>query len=334
MNPIKGLAFALALVVLAGCGRSPTPPLPEQSTVLPESVQLVLKKHHQHLVEAESQETAPMLLARLERRLAMHLQAYELIDGAELHYQRAIALWPDHHATWHLLGVVQAEQDRHADALASFERAHRLDSHNPATAHRAGLAANSLGREADAARWFETAISNVPSYAASRYELGKLATNQKDYSTAILILGSLLNDQPKARNVVHALALAYRDAGDQANAEIMFERMSQLSEDAPRAFANDAVLRDVQQLREDGWMDRFMTNHALRRGDFTVARRQLLARLDKSSSDSEARYQLAAVLAHAGEYEQAENHLNRLLETAPDHQLALQLKAHIASTKP
>ena len=105
---------------------------------------------------------SPDIAASFQQGLALHKQG-QLVDAAN-HYRSVLALAPDHAETLHLLGVLEHQSSRHAEAVVLIDRAIAVDPGPPAYYSNLGAAQQALGRMADALVSFDRALERRPAY--------------------------------------------------------------------------------------------------------------------------------------------------------------------------
>jgi tetratricopeptide (TPR) repeat protein len=105
--------------------------------------------------------------------------------AAETLYLRLLAAAPGHFDALHLLGVLQHQQGRSAEALASISAALRTQPDFPPALLNQAVVLRALGRPAEALAGFERALAIKPDYAEALYNRG-LALRDLDRSVDAL----------------------------------------------------------------------------------------------------------------------------------------------------
>ncbi len=165
------------------------------------------------------------------------------LEEAERLLAQAVELEPRSVAAHAGLGQVRIDRARHAEALAAFETAARLQP-SARTFNNVGIALMALGRNDEAIRLFESALQSDPRYALASFNLARLlaarddgrafghaqAAVQSDASNADawLLMSDLLRRRHDYDNAMRAVNLAIekspsRPIGWTARAKLLAE---------------------------------------------------------------------------------------------------------------
>ena len=128
---------------------------------------------------------APDLHYRLGRALLLQGHDPQTLQGAAIEFQAELAVNPEDSASEFQLGQIAQAQGAVPQAQTHFERALKLS----------------------------------PSFTEALVALGKLATQQKDYTRAVALLSRATELQPKNEAAHYALLTAYRDSGQMEKAK-------------------------------------------------------------------------------------------------------------------
>ena len=105
------------------------------------------------------------------------------------------------------------------DAIRRFQEASVLNPDYVAVALNLGNIYLETNVSAKAEASFKKALAREPGNAAALYGLGQLALSQRNYAEAVNFFEKALQQAPGANRIHYSLALAYRGAGDLAEAE-------------------------------------------------------------------------------------------------------------------
>jgi tetratricopeptide (TPR) repeat protein len=121
--------------------------------------------------------------ASFDQAVALH-QGRRLVEAEEI-YRRILALEPQHAGALHLLGVIDIQRGRHADAVAKIAAAL---ARNPRAAPFHGnyaTALQALGRLDEAQKHYQEAVRLDPNYADAHNNLGALLEKRARHREAI-----------------------------------------------------------------------------------------------------------------------------------------------------
>ena len=133
--------------------------------------------------------------ATYERALTLH-RGGQLDEAAAL-YDEVLAGEPGHFGALHLLGVVQGQRGRYAEALDLIERAIRVDSTVAAAHAHLGNAQHALGLFADAVTSYDRALALTPRYRLALMGRGKALWSLHRLTDALASYEAALDIEPE-----------------------------------------------------------------------------------------------------------------------------------------
>lgn len=205
-----------------------------------------------------------------------------------------------------------ANNGRHAEALALFEKAIASDPKLVNAHLGAGRALDLLGRHADARRHFAHAIELATGDARAQ-PLSAMAVShafEGDAAEAAKFYGKLFDERMAAGNAAaaagtaNALARVYLETGDVANAEKWYRTGSETAKQ----------IKEAPERERDLWLMRWYNAQgriAARRGNTAEARKhaaslsELLAKGQNEDERPQYHYLLGYIALEAGEYDAA-----------------------------
>ena len=116
--------------------------------------------------------------ASAHNNLATLLHEKKDTQGAEYHYQRAIAIKPDFVECLNNYAVFLQDNFRYADAVAGFKKVIALQPTFKSARLNLGSALMGLGRYADAEQSYKEALEIEPDYTEARFNLGMCQLSQ------------------------------------------------------------------------------------------------------------------------------------------------------------
>jgi tetratricopeptide (TPR) repeat protein len=120
------------------------------------------------------------------------------LEGALRVYEQALDLDPDLHEARYGVAVIHYSRERHAEALASVDRALALAPEMVDYRVLRGDTLMMLGRYDEAVSVYESVIRDAPSRTRVYYSLGIAHYNKRDYDEAVRWLRRYLDADPKA----------------------------------------------------------------------------------------------------------------------------------------
>ncbi len=235
-------------------------------------------------------------------RQAADLHFRGQLEIAEKLYREILAVQPGHFDARHFLGVLQSQQGRGSEALASIEAALRTNpDFPPALVNCAGVL-RALGRPAEALARLDRALTLKPDYPEALYNRGLALQELACPTEALASFEQALALRPDYLEALMSRASALRRLNRPLEALATCDRILALRGDLSDAHLNRAnVLRDLDRLPEA--LASFERALALRPGDVAalINRGNVLRDL-KRPAEALASYQQAVAIKpdHAG----------------------------------
>jgi tetratricopeptide (TPR) repeat protein len=164
-------------------------------------------------------ETTDAALAESLGEAGKIYHAYSLTLPARECYLNAALLAPKDFRWPYLLAKIDQQDGRMDDAIRRFQEASALNPDYVAVELNLGNIYLETNVSAKAEASFKKALTREAGNAAALYGLGQLALSQRNYAEAVNYLEKALQQAPGANRIHYSLALAYRGAGDLAQAE-------------------------------------------------------------------------------------------------------------------
>ncbi len=255
------------------------------------------------------------------------------VDAAAKIYRQILSTQPDHVEALHLLGVVDHQQGRHAQAIERMTAALRLQPKNSAVHGNLALALRAIGQRTEAAEHLQTSLRLDPGYLVARKNLGVVLGELGRTPEAEIHLRQVTAAMPNDKGALSSLALNYMQQGRHAEAEPLWQRVLKLQPDDASAHNNYGIaLKDTGRHREGEQHLRqailLKPNHA----DFHGNLSQLLLEMGRAREAIEAartslrhdpnsvmsHNHLAVALKHVGQAAEAERVLRNAQRLAPN----------------
>ena len=146
----------------------------------------------------------------------MLLHAYQRLDLARKFYERARALEPDSLRWPYYLGVIHARQGRHEAALGAFEAGLEIDPTLLPARKRKARSLLEQRRPDESLLIYNELLQEAPDDPEIRNGLGKVHAALGNFEDAAAHLTRAVAMSPDFGEAHYALALAYRELGDEA----------------------------------------------------------------------------------------------------------------------
>ncbi|HEY0966313.1 MAG TPA: tetratricopeptide repeat protein [Opitutaceae bacterium] len=245
-----------------------------------------------------------------------------------------VAKKPDNPWARNNLGLALGEAKRHAEALAQYEAALRIQPIDPVSHFNAGHALVSLDRTADAIARFAEAVRLSPTYTDARYNLGLLLLQSNRPAEAARELAEVVRAEPARAEFQANLGLALARSGQHAPAETALRTALRLRPEYPEAAYNlgslylqnrrwaDAAAQFEATVKAEPTRARAHASLALAhiqlgRIEDAIAALREAARLEPENAETHAN--LGALYLHLGRTAEATAALNEALRLNPAH---------------
>jgi protein O-GlcNAc transferase len=248
--------------------------------------------------------------------LGMVLHAHQQIATAEVCYRRAHQLQPEWFDWLYYLAVVQQLQGKNAAAIENLRRAVKLQPDYTAAYLRLADLLLAAGDLDESGRIYDRLVRERPSLAAAHYGLGRVHAARDDPAAAIRALRQACDLFPEFGSAHFALAAAYRQAGNAAQAELHSEAHLRARSSAPpredplegRVLALDAGAQ--------GYIQRGIRLEAEGRLRESAEAHERALEIDAALT--EAHISLIALYARLGRPEDAERHYRQVVALNPN----------------
>jgi tetratricopeptide (TPR) repeat protein len=134
-----------------------------------------------------------------EARGVRALDAGDFKTAAE-HFQRGLAIAPDHASLRHKLGTALAQLGDINGATAAFEETVRRTPNYAQAHYSLGVIAASNGRLSEAVRHFSNAVRAEPTYVEARVQLGEALGRTGQFSQALMQFQKAIELDPRVAN--------------------------------------------------------------------------------------------------------------------------------------
>jgi tetratricopeptide (TPR) repeat protein len=231
---------------------------------------------------------------------ALAHQRAERAADAERLCRHILSVDPGNAQTLHLLGLVELQCGRIAEAIEHIRMAIAQDERDPAFHHNLGNILRAQGRPAEAMICYERALTLAPGSVDTLYNLGNTCQDLGRPAQAIAYFERALHLNPEAIELYNNLGTALQDLGRLDEAIACYRQGQTLRPDTVEILVNLAsALRAQEELDEAQ----------------ACYERALALR----PNHVESHIGLAVVLRDRGQLEEAVAHNERALALAPDH---------------
>lgn len=248
-------------------------------------------------------------------------QLYKINRFADSCYNNARILEPDNFRWIYYDAYLSLTSGRSKLAIEDFKKILALEADYPPIQLQMGRAWYDLSEFDKAERALITAADNPGLRPAALYYLGQIALLNRRYQDAINRFEEVIRLDPEASKVYYPLANAYRAAGNAKEARrhiaLRGERMPQIE---------DQLIDELNRLDTGGRPFFISALQAVKKGDYNKANQLFKDGLVRDPTNSNARLSLARSLFLAGEPDQADKELIKVMNQDTNNTLALFLK--------
>lgn len=149
-----------------------------------------------------------MVEAMREARIARDYLAQREFDGAQLHCEKALEIWPDMNIALRLLGVVFWQRGRFDDSIVVLERALEGNPFSPEIFNNMAMSYLQKGQLDKAQELLETALDLNPEFYITSINLGFLYLTGRRYDLAAEYIEFGLQGYPNNVDARNNLAVA------------------------------------------------------------------------------------------------------------------------------
>ncbi len=306
---MRGWGLVICLFVVA-CSTSP---LPELNKVNTEEFVPAVKDEVERAYQSVQDNPEE---AAANGELGMILHAHKQHQAAMVAYRRAHLLAPDEFSWLYLLGILQAAEAEHEDAVATLREASERRPAYPPVQLRLADSLLELGRIEEAASVYEEVNGAETHAAAAWYGLGRTHSATGDHEAAAEAFRKATELFPEYGAAHYSLALAYRRLGRDEAAKPHFRLSEEHKLTIPPR--RDPVLARVRQ-RNAGALDLIQAGlNFEKEGDLEQAVEAHLRALEVDPRIAQAHVNLISLYARLGDAEKAERHYQSAMEINPD----------------
>jgi tetratricopeptide (TPR) repeat protein len=261
-------------------------------------------------------------LASAYGKLANLYLTHGLYTSADICYDNAIQLEPEHFPWRYYSGYLNHENGNMTAALSSFKLATELDSAYLPAKYRLAQVHLDLNQLDEAYVLYNTLLNNAEFEAAAHYGLGQVYLVKQDYDQAAKHLAQALELDPDATSIHYPLALALRAAGKSALAKQHLQQYKKRE-----IVIVDPLIEALETLKDPAYRHFVEAMSAVIRKNFDKASNEFEAGLAYNPENTAARTSYARVLYLTGDREKSRMQLERIIRQDQDKAIALFLLA-------
>jgi tetratricopeptide (TPR) repeat protein len=186
---------------------------------------------------------------------AVKLHQAGRLDEAQQIYRQILAAQPDQFDSLHMLGVIDLQRGKHAEALRKIDAALELNpDYAEAVAHR-GVAVQRLGRLDEALASYDEAIRLDPHHAGAHNNRGNVLMELRRLNEALASYDKALALKPHHAGGFHNRGTALRELNRFDEALASYDKAIALKPDYAEAFNSRGMLKLLRGRWSDGWVD-------------------------------------------------------------------------------
>jgi tetratricopeptide (TPR) repeat protein len=322
-------AIALVCLTVPGCGSADRPSKPDATAQedprtaalppLPDLESMASSVREQLIAQRSVLEsmlkntTAPAGdLARELGLMGQLLMASESVTAAGPYLRRAEQLEPMEPRWPYFLGHLHRMLGDSEGAARYFERTVMLRPDDVAALVWLANVSLAQGNHSAASTYYERAIARQPRAFAALFGLGRAAAMRGDFVKAVEQFETALRVQPNASAVHYPLALAYRELGRTADAEVHLRARGEYEPGPP-----DPLMEELAGLLRSPVVFERQGDRALARGDVAAAVAAFRRGLALAADHVPLKQKLATALAVSGDIPAALTLYQELLAQNP-----------------
>lgn len=247
-------------------------------------------------------------------------------------------------AAWAVVGLIELQRGRDADAVAAFRQAETLRRDDPLMSYYLGKALLLVGRPDEAAEAYARALDRKPAkvdFLEIAQALGRMHQRAQRSDAALRVWDRLEQNFPGDERVREQIATILAEEGDLVGGLTRFEALAKSAADPYRRVQhqlklaelklklgrNLEALKDLEallgQLKPDSWLYRDVRTKIdetfLRTDDFDGLSRYYETWLAKNPDDLDAITRYGKTLGHQQRFPEAEQLYRRAIKAAPSN---------------
>jgi tetratricopeptide (TPR) repeat protein len=247
--------------------------------------------------------------------LGMLLDAYGRTEAAAVLYERARMLDPGALRWRYYLGSALLSQGEPERAIEAFRDAVAADPEFLPARLALASALYAAGQIAESRKLYEEILTRDEDNARALFGVARILSAEGDAAAAIAKLERAVQVAPRYGAAHYELALAYRDAGREADSRLAMARYEADRDAVP---ADDPLRAQVLALRVDATTRLARAAQMEQRGDLAGALAEHLAALEEEPEFAQAHINLISLYARTGDKAKAREHGEKALAIAPE----------------
>ena len=176
-------------------------------------------------------------------------QAGKLIEAEQI-FRQILQLQPDNADTWHLLGVIAAQQGQSKEAIERFEKAININPNDSSFYNNLANAYTHLEQYTKAIKYYQKALKLKPDYNEAYYNLGNIFKHLKELDKAIESYQQSIAIDPNYIDAHYKLGILFKEKEKYDQAILSLEKVTQLKDDHLEAYYLLGYLYCNQKLLE------------------------------------------------------------------------------------
>ncbi len=254
--------------------------------------------------------------ASLNGRLGMVLNAHRLDEAAEVCYRRAHLLDARSFRWLYYLGSAQAARGEYGEAAKTLRDALRLSPEDLPAQLKLGECLLAMGQGAESGGVYRAVLRKHPESAAAHYGWGRVRAAERDWPGALESYLRACELAPRFAAAHYALALTYRQLGEQEKAQKEFRIYERDPTGAPPS--GEPLMQEVHAL-DLSPLDQIRLGIELEHeGKLAEAAEAHERALELNSSDVQAHINLISLYGRLGQFDKAEEHYREAVRLNPN----------------
>jgi len=157
----------------------------------------------------------PKMNTQIDVMIGQGIQAFQSgnIQSAKLILQKVLNIYPASYSAYQIMGLIEASQENHTEAVKYFKKALKIQDGDPALLYNLGQALLSCQKPAEAIPYLQKFTKNSPGHSVGWSSAGRALSLLGRHQEALLALDNALKYEPNSSQILTIKGLSLSRLG-------------------------------------------------------------------------------------------------------------------------